>query len=133
MTPGDKKTWRPRWIEVWVSDEGGFGGGSVVVVVVVVVLVIVVLVLEEEEEEGLRGVIKSPWMTTSGEMTHLPARMMCLGPKMEARREILLPVSVVMYSERVVVEEEEVGLGGILMARVRSTGVDVVLLLWLHV
>lgn len=61
-----------------VSAGGGAGLPEVVVVGV---------------EEGARGVTRSPWMRTSCWITHLPARMMCLVPRMEARREILLPVS----------------------------------------
>ena len=42
---------------------------------------------------GGGGRTRSPWTITSCWMTHFPARMMCFGPRIEARREILLPVS----------------------------------------
>ena len=77
---------------------------------------LVVVVVEEEESLlglGTVGFMRSPWRMQSCWITHLPARMMWRGPRMEARREILLPVSVSMYSER------ELALGGI-VERVRE-------------
>lgn len=49
---------------------------------------------------GKVGFIRSPWRMQSCWITHLPERIIWRGPRMEARREILLPVSVSMYSVR---------------------------------
>jgi hypothetical protein len=62
---------------------------------------------------GCGGRTRSPWMTTSCWITHLPARMMWRGPRTLARRLILLPVSVSMYSPRTE------GLGGMMSERAK--------------
>lgn len=47
---------------------------------------------------GGNGRIRSPRITVCAWITHLPASTMCLAPMTWALREILLPVSVSMYS-----------------------------------
>ena len=78
-------------------DGDGFGGVLLLLAGLgSLVLLGFELGLEEEllvDEDVERGVTRSPCTRTSCWITHLPARMMCLVPRMEARREILLPVS----------------------------------------